>query len=588
MSRFFIAALAAILLVAPSALRAQIKPSFLMDIDPELKLPDRITSFTRDFKGVWIQALERPEIDLQRMAADTVAAAHKHGIPDLVETVPVLEKILAAPDSHPSARFAAARALIVLDSRSSAGKLLHASQNFGSELRQLVEPAMADWDFAPAKTIWTNRISTTEVRQRDLVLALRGLGKTRETVVLPDLLKIVLDTLRTADVRLEAAAAAGQLADSGLETDASALAASKRPGDIFLRVCALRLLSRHSSETARQLLGQLAVDTEPSVASAALHRLNEIDPALVLPFVEQSLQNADPLVRDEAISAYLSLPNPSRMRRLGPLLGDSHPDVRAHVREGFYRLADQPDLSEPIRSSAMEVLVGQRWQGHEEAALLLGTLDFTPASMRLVELLDSPRGSVMLASAWALRKLSDRKTIPGILDKISRQTVIRKTVPYNDVLDMQVAHLFEACGRMRAKEATPLLLQYVPKDLRMGHLSRSAAIWVLGWLNAGVPDKPLSDALLARALDTAILLPESDLVKQHSVIALARMKAVEHAPAIRNIIAGKTPHSYLGLGVRWAVKELTGEELPEPVPEFVGQGVWFLEPLPARESPSTR
>lgn len=570
-------------MLAPCASRAEIKPEFQMDFDPELKLPDPVKNFTRDFKGVWIQALERPEVDLQRMTADTVAAAHKHGIPDLIETVPVLEKILTSPESHPSARYAAARALIVLDSRSSAEKLLKAAQEFGADLRQLVEPVMADWNFAPAKAVWIDRIKSTQPRRRDLTLALRGLGKTREIAALHDLKQIMLDKIRTPDIRLEAAAAAGQTTDSGLEADAEALASSKQPADVFSRVCAVRLLARHSSESARQLLGQLAVDTEPSVAAAALHRLNEIDPALVLPFVEQSLKNADPLVRDEAAKAYLSLPDPARIRRLGPLLDDDHPDVRGHIREGFYRLADKEELSEPIRSSAMQVLTGQRWQGQEQAALLLGALEYMPASMRLVELLDSTRESVMVASAWALRKVADPKTIPGILDKATRQTAARR-IRHSEALDQQVAHLFEACGRMQAKEAKPLLLQYVPKDLVMGERSRSAAIWALGWLHAGVPDKALGDALIARVLDPSIMPPEFFLVKQHCSIALARMKAVEHAPALRKIIETRTFHSHFGLGVRWAVKELTGEEMPEPQPQAIAQGVWFLDPLPPRET----
>lgn len=586
MCRYFITAVAGLFLIVPSAIQAQIKPDFLMDTDPELKLPDKVKNFTRDFADVWTQALERPEVDMQRMTADTVALAHKHGIPDLIQTVPALETILTSPDSHPAARFAAAKALIALDSRSSAEQLLNASQQFGSELRQLVEPVMAEWDYAPAKAIWQSRLNAARPRTRDLILALRGIGKIRDTSALPELKDIVLDPLRTADLRLEAAGAAGQLTEQGLETDAAALAASKQPVDLFRRVCAIRLMSRHSSEAARQILGQLAVDTEPSVAAAALHRLNEIDPALVLPFADQSLKNPDPLVRDEAVSAYLRLPDPARIRVLGPLLADAHPDVRAHVREGFYRLANHAELSVLIRSSAMSVLAGERWQGHEQAGLLLGALHYTPASMRLVELLESPREGVLIASAWALRMIADPRTIPGILDKATRQTAARKS-NQSAALDQQVAHLFEACGQMRVQEAIPLLLRYVPKDLSMGERSRSAAIWSLGWLNAGVPDQSLCDALIGRVLDN--LMPsEFLLVKQHSAIALARMKAVEHASALRKVIASRTPNSYLGLAIRWAIKELTNEELPAPAPAVFGQGDWFLVPLPPKETQPTR
>jgi hypothetical protein len=137
---------------------------------------------------------------------------------------------------------------------------------------------------------------------------------------------------------------------------------------------------------------------------------------------------------------------------------------------------------------------------------------------------------------------------------------------------------------MRVKEATPLLLQYIPKDLLMGERSRGGAIWALGWLNAGVPDKALGDALMARILDMSpIPFPELVIVKQHSAIALTRMKAVDYAPTLRQIIETRTPHSKFGLAVRWAVKEMTGEDFPDPSPQFIPQGVWFLEPLPPNE-----
>jgi hypothetical protein len=123
-------------LAAP--VNAELTPDFLMEADPEFHALPPAKDFKRDFKGIWLLALERPEGDYQRLAAETVARAHEHGIPDLIELAPTLQRILTAPSSIPSARFAAARALIVLESRDSAALLLEVGLKYGADLRQLV------------------------------------------------------------------------------------------------------------------------------------------------------------------------------------------------------------------------------------------------------------------------------------------------------------------------------------------------------------------------------------------------------------------------------------------------------------------
>ena len=80
------------------------------------------------------------------------------------------------------------------------------------------------------------------------------------------------------------------------------------------RLCAVRLLKHHESETARRLLIDLASDTEPSIKAAALVRLNEIDSNLVLPLADSAMKNDDPHVREQGLLAYLKLP--TRERRL--------------------------------------------------------------------------------------------------------------------------------------------------------------------------------------------------------------------------------------------------------------------------------
>ena len=558
---------------------AAIEPDFLMDSDPKLHVPQPVANFNPALKTLWIEALERPEIDLQRMAAETIARGHEYGIPDLIEAVPALERILSAETSHPASRFAAARALIALDSRNSSEKLFAAAQAYGSDLRQLVEPVLAAWEYRPANPVWIERLDSSRTRRRELVLAMRGLARVREPSARPQLLHIANDITRDPDLRLEAASAAGQTTDSGLEAAADRLAHDSRTLLFVNQLCAVRLLSRHTTESAQRLLIELAGCEEPVVAAAALVRLNEIDSALVLPLAESAMNSRDEHVRLQGAAAYVKLPTPDRIAPLGQLLADAHPDVRREVCQDLFRLSEEPELAEPIRGAALQVLAGDRWQGQEQAALLLGALEHQPAANRLVELLPSPRTEVGVAAAWALRKAAVPETIPALIDQAQRQTERRQR---DDVpgVDDQVAHLFEALGLLKANDAVPLLIQYIPKRLIMGERSRSAAIWALGKIFEGNRNSEVEEKLIERITDFNIRTPERPIVKQMSAIALARMNAVDQAPMIRQVALKIKFPIQLAVGLRWALKELTGEDLPPPEPSIIGQGDWFLEPAP--------
>lgn len=556
-----------------------IEPDYLIDSDPKLEIPEPIRNFNPAMKTLWLSALDRPETDMQRMAAETIARAHDFGVPGLEDAVPHLEAILEAEKSHPAARFAAARALIALESRESSGKLWNASQRYGADLRQLVEPALAKWEFGPAKDAWIKRLDDPATRYRDLVLALRGLAQIRESSALAQLLAMAKDPLRDPAIRLEAAAAAGQAATTGLEALATQLSRDKSPAQHITALLAVRLLARHEDQAAQQLLIELAGHGEPAVAAAALERLSEIDQTLILPLAETAMQASDPQIRRQGAAAYLNNPTVARVEPLSALLSDPHPDVRHRVADGLFRLCETPELGLRIRQAAIETLAGDRWQGQEQAALLLGALEHQPAANRLVELLESPRTEVGNAAAWGLRKVAVPETIPALIDKAQRQTVRRRQM-IDPTIDPQVAHLCEALGVLKANDAVPLLTQYIPKNPIMGERSRSSAIWALGLIKEGQRDAELEEALIDRITDFDEQKTESDLVKQTCMVTLVRMNVADAAPMLRGIIQSRRVLPRMGLALRWAVKQFTGEELPPPEPMTAGGLRWFLEPFP--------
>jgi HEAT repeat protein len=451
----------------------------------------------------------------------------------------------------------------------------------------LVEPALAAWDYEPAHETWLKRLRDPACPLRELLLAAECLGRVRESAAVEPLLGIVHDPLRPGDVRLAAARAAGAIRDAGLETDAVRLNATGSAA-ILPRLCAVALLQRHGSSAAQDQLLQLARDDEPAVIAAAMGRLLEIDPALVLPLAEQALQNRDANVRQRGVDAYVALPTPERVASLAARLDDVHPGIRGHVRDALFRLAERAELDMPIRQGAMRVLHDESWRGQEQAALLLGALDHKPAAARFVALLDAPRPEVMETVAWGLRKLAVPETVPAIFERVSHLTEyrLRSDISPPPRLDQQVAHLCEALGVLRHQSAEPLMRRYVAKNYRMGEASRCAAIWTLGHLHAGTPDEALAKELMQRVTDTNPLQPEYISVQRMSAVSLGRMKAVSQAAALREWLGAEADKGIGDPAFMWAVTQLTGETFPEPEPPTIGMSGWFLEPLPKLSPPT--
>jgi HEAT repeat protein len=571
-----------VLLWSAGSARGEIRPDFEMDREPEIHVPATVKVFSKRQKPLWLKALARPDAEMQRLAADAIGRAHTVGFPELDEAVSGLVAVLTAPESHPAARLSAAQALIALDAKETAPQMGASAEKFGTELRQIVEPALAAWNYDPHRSIWQARLTMAGTRRRELVLAIRCLAMVKDHSGVARLLDMVHDRFRPADVRLEAAQAAGLLQDSGLDSDARRLLAAGQASPLVDRLCAVKLVARHSESDSQKLLADLAVDGEPAVAVVALQRLIEIDPRLVLPLAERAMQSTDAKVRQRGADAYVLLPDPQRVGVLARLLDDPHPAVRGSVRESLFELSRRPELDEPVRQGATAMLAGDRWRGLEQAALLLGALDHKSAAARLVELLEFARPEVGIAAAWGLKKFAIPETLPAMFDKARRNTEIRKSGPALTGLDEQTANLFESFGRMMYAPADPLFREYIPKDYAMGILSRSTAIWSLGLLHAGVADEPLAEKLMERIADDTSgpgNPPEMRPVKVMGAVSIVRMKAVSQVTALRKRVTPPISPDRVGMAMRWAVMQLTGESIPEPPPPTEGKSNWFLESL---------
>ncbi len=609
--------------------------------DPYLPSPRLEQFLPEKAKALWLKALNRPEADVRRQAADAVALAHRRNdavllrfaasatgllaaplgsapltaasalipsppdVTDLSLFIGPLSQALDQPDQHPAVRLADAQALIALDARDVAPVLFRHAQTDGQEMRDLVEPTLARWDYRPARAAWLERLRDPATPQRSLVLAIQALAAVGEDQAGDRLREIVLSEQTAGPVRLEAARALGSLRSDGLEKDAERLAGDAphpsppppagggQGGGLVGRLAAAALLRRSRGDDAVRLLQRFADDAEPAVAAPAVARLLEIDPDLLAPAVEHLLASPDANLRSYAVDVLFRRPSEARVKLLAERLDDADPDVRVKARRCLQDLAGKKELRDRVIEEGMRMLAGnvKQWRGLEQATILLTLLDRKAAAKRMVQLLPTDRPEVAVAAAWGLRNLADPDTLQPVVDYVAemrRQTLAGKSpfpseeVPLSTV-NHQVSQLIQFLGEQQYAAADPVLRQYLPRrgDQGIGE-ARAAAAWALGRIHEGAPDADLTAALLARLDDTRSVPPEDPRIRRMAAIALGRTKATEVLPHLRLYCGDREPsggpvHDACG----WAIEHLSSDPNDAMLPPKITRTPrrdWFLTP----------
>ena len=557
-------------------------------LDPLVKTPPETAAFSTKLLPLWEQALDRPDVEPRRLAIDTITLATKRGMGGLGSTVPRLVKALAS-DPEPQVRRAAAGALVALDASQAAAELAMAAKRDGFLVARLVEPALARWDHPPQREVWLERLAEATAKpnrqpnQRALLLlAIGGLGAVREPRAADTLSPMVFDRDVDPELRLAAAKSLGAIRDEGLIATAMALAegsAGTGPGALG-RILAVALLDRHSGEQTVTLLSRLAVDPEPAVASAALERLDEVDPGQALEIARRSLAVPDARQRHLAARLAARPGDADCITRLGPLLGDRNPALRGFVAGTLADFAADPPLRQAVIDQGLAALGTDQWRALEQGLLLLGHLDHEPAADRFQALLDHERDEVAVTAAWGLRRLQIDATLPALLayatalrgglqEQSSTETISRR--------GRQAQQLHQLFGIMRFRDAEPLLREYVPKS-QIDSRARSAAFWALGLLHEDQPDCDLAPAFAERLADVASLPPESNVVRSMAAVGLGRFKAGSELDTLREFASRDTMYVETGIASHWAVARITGEPMPPEAVDVRTIGGWFLEP----------
>jgi HEAT repeat protein len=556
---------------------------------PDLPFPRVVQTFPEEAKGLWMRALEGPEVDLRCKAAEAVALAQHRGVKGMETTIGPLLKVLDRPDQDPAVRLAAAQALVALDAREAAPSLLRQATSGGSDLGNLVEPVLARWAYRPARDLWRERLRDPAAAPAAFVLAARGLGAVGEQADADRLREVVLSDKMPGPLRLEAAHALAVLRQAGLEKDAERLASDPTPRGLVGRLAAASLLRRHGGTDAVRLLQRLLRDAEPAVAVIAADRLVEIDTALLVPALDHLLASPDAKVRSAAVEVLFRHPDPQHLRLLADCLDDPHPDVRTQARRAMEELAAKKELHDPIIDEGMRMLATQRWRGLEQAAFLLARLDHKPAARRLAELLPFDRAEVDVAAAWGLRKLAVAETLPAAtahsaatlkLLLETRENPPRKGVTA-EALDHQLSQLHQLLGQQKYAAAEPVLREFIPHLAAkpIGPEARASAIWALGLLHEGQAVPDLAAALEARLNDTNSVPPELVEVRYMSAISLARMQAKTAVASLRKHYSNREPSGNpVNNACGWAIERITGEAYPPPKTIYSHRRDWFLVP----------
>lgn len=556
--------------------------------DPALPLARVVPKLPARLPELWVEALGRPEAEYKCQAAQAIARAHERGLPGMAVTAGPLARELDRPDQHPTVRLAVTRALVTLDARDAAAALARAAAR-DLDLQELVDPALARWDFRPARAGWIERLAGPPFG-RGTVLAIRSLGAVREENAGPRLRELAVSRSVPAAIRIEAARALAVIRPAESEPDARTLSADVSPRALTDRLVAATLLRHHRGDEAVQLLQTFGRDPEGAVATIALARLIELDPALVEPVLNSVLASPDATVRGQGVEVLAVRPSDAHVHLLGERLADAAPAVRVRARIALRTLAGRAEWKEAVLREAGHTLGGRDWRGLEQAAILSAERGDRPSVARLIELLQHDRPEVFVAAAWGLRQLAVPDAAPAVLTYFEDQyhqladsssAATRRSA--GGALDRQLSHLAQFLGVVRHRPADGLFRRMAPKaDSKTnpaGPEARAAAVWALGLLHESKPVPELAVVLVGRLTAVRPFDIEDDRVRRMAAVTLGRMKAVDTLASLREFYRPGVPSlNPVNGACGWAIEQMTGEKMAPPGAVEVVERDWFLAP----------
>ena len=306
-----------------------------------------------------------------------------------------------------------------------------------------------------------------------------------------------------------------------------------------------------------------------------------MNPDALIAAVPVGRNHRDAFIRMTAARIMRLFPDAQRCGWLDEQLSDKHLEVRNVAREMLFLVAEeQAELRDGIIAMASDTLTAnsENWQGIEQSLLLLGQVRAAQVSDRCVPLLEDPRNEVLVTSAWLLHLFPDATEQDAVKDRLKRNEQRFATLADSD-LGQQSSYLIQYTGLLRLTDMQPFLEPNFKKSTPGGYYKRAAAMWALGLLHENDPNPDLVKSLLERLADRNSPMPDFEIVRRMSAIALGCMRAKTGVPGLQEAFELDSLPSFIPDSARWSLG-MIGEQMPDPLlPSIQYVGGWKLNPL---------
>lgn len=538
-------------------------------IDPELPVEVSVRTFDERLGSMWFGALNQIDSSTRFEAANAIAKAADMGMTGLEMMVPRLVSMLGDDKEHDLTRVAAARALIAMNANAHAAELWKADVPAARNMVHLIDPALARWQYEPAIKGWRKRLADNSESLAVRLSAVYALALAKDVTGANALTAIAMDSTQVTSLRLAAAQAYG----SYMTLDQSKQAVLLPPKAGFIdKLILAHLLKAHQGQAAQKQLARLADDVEPAVAVVAAAHLLAIEPSLLDAMLEKYSKSGDVKLRVVALERYAQRKEAASAEALKVFLDDADPTIRTLARDRLMTLSKEDGLRQAVVARLLESLNGSSVKAQEQAALAVGEIDVKESLPRLLELITSEDAVVALSAATSIRKIQVEASLAPAL------AYVRQNVSLDTPRDRHgvAAQLIQLMGIMKYAPAQDTFMKLVPKNSGPS-AQRSAAVWALGKIYEGQPDKALTRQLVSRANDGQGMNPEDQTVREQAVIALGRMQDKALLKSYQKWINDEQDTT-LAIASRWAIGQATGARPPEPEPSAANITGWFLEP----------
>jgi len=572
-----------------------------MYASPLIKQPANKPVHAPGLLPLWLAALGSTEIDLQRQAAEAVPLAVEQNVPNIEAMAPGLVELIQQPGQHPLVLRPACTALIALDYKRVEPELLKLASKGQLSLSQVIEPGLAVWNTPGAVEMWKSRLEAGQSSQQLTRLAILCLRTVEEKSSLPRLAELTSDVLQPVGIRIEAARSFSQLADVPAVAAVDRLRQSswQGPRGWLNRYLAAYLLTPSAIDDpqAMTVLHELALDNDGSIAAVALEALRLAAPEQVVMLASQRRDHPDGKVRAILARAIHQQIDIDRVGVLVAFLEDPHRPLRLELRGWLIAMLTDKELGVEVAVELLRLQPAMQWRATEQLMRIMVAVPEIADREWIAIQINHQRPEVFVTAAWAIRRLKIRQALPILHERVTagmRQvnSTNESVVPaeQQDDLIEQICHAMQAFGEMDFVAAEPNMFRLVRKNPVYPFVMRASAIWAIGQMSAGQPNKQvktgnrsasrmasLAEELQARIADNAPMPPEGVIVKRMAAVALARMKSTDSLPVMEQVFLSAALSDTLKWTLAWAMADLGGETID--VPEFIeveSQG-WFLE-----------